>query len=451
MKNPLFLKALAVGVLALILMIPAGMVRDLVAERQKRAAEAVEGIAEGWGKRQAIAGPYLAIPYERAWTEAKRETVDGRERVSRIERRESSVLRVPAAGLEWTVAAEISEKSRGIYKARLYGAKLQASGTLALPLLAAHEDGTSRYRWFAPRLVLGISDPQGIRAAPDATLDGRAARFSPGPGDPARASGLHVVLPDLKPGAAVPFQLALELGGSESLAIMPLGADTTVAMRADWPHPSFLGRFLPARHEIGPDGFTAAWRISRFAAQGSEQLAVSFVEPAGLYQRLERSAKYGFLFIGLTFGAFFLFELVKRLAIHPVQYALVGLALAMFFLLLTALSEHVAFAYAYAAAALACVLLISAYLAYVLKSIRAATAFGTGLAVVYGILYLMLRAEDYSLLGGSLFLFGLLAALMLATRRVDWYSLHGKEKGPGSPGLSSKGPSPGLSSAAGEA
>jgi inner membrane protein len=426
MKNPLFLKALAVGVLALILLIPTGMVRDLVAERQKRAAEAVDGIAEGWGKRQAIAGPYLAIPYERTWTEVKRETVDGRERVSRVERKESSQLRLPASGVAWTVAAEISEKARGIYKARLYGAKLQASGTLTLPALAAHEDGTSRYRWFVPRLVLGISDPQGIRAAPDVTVGERTLRFSPGPGDPSRASGLHVPLPGLQP-STVPFQLSLELGGSESFAILPLGADTTVAMRADWPHPSFLGRFLPARHEIGPDGFTAAWRISRFAAQGSEQLAVSFVEPAGLYQRLERSAKYGFLFIGLTFAAFFLFEMVRPQfsyrAIHPVQYALVGLALAMFFLLVTALSEHVAFGYAYAAAALACVALITGYLYWVFKEFRTALLFGSALSGVYGMLYLLLQAEDYSLLGGSLFLFGLLAAVMLATRRVDWYAL----------------------------
>jgi inner membrane protein len=423
MKNLLFLKSLVVGVLALLLMVPMGMIRDLVGERQKRAAEAVEGIAEGWGKRQALAGPYVAVPYERRWTEVKRETVDGRERETRVERTEAQVLRVPATSVEWTVAAEITEKSRGLYKARLYAATVQAAGTLAIP--ARHEDGTSRYRWFAPRLVLGISDPQGIRAASDVSVGGRAQRFSAGPGDPSRASGLHVVLEDAKPGS-IPFSLRLELGGAESLAILPLGADTTVSMRADWPHPSFLGRFLPARHEISADGFTASWRISRFAAQGSEQLTVSFIEPAGLYQQLERSAKYGFLFIGLTFAAFFLFELVRRLAIHPVQYTLVGLALAMFFLLLTALSEHMAFVYAYAAAALACVVVISAYLVYVLKSARAGLAFGAALSAVYAILYLLLKAEDYSLLGGSLFLFGLLAAVMAATRRVDWYALRAR-------------------------
>jgi inner membrane protein len=119
-------------------------------------------------------------------------------------------------------------------------------------------------------------------------------------------------------------------------------------MRSDWPHPSFTGRFLPLRHEIGAQGFSAEWKVSQYAAPGTsnrQELAVSFIEPAGLYQQLERGSKYGFLFIGLTFAAFLLFELLRRLAIHPIQYAFVGLALAMFFLLLTALSEHIEFAW----------------------------------------------------------------------------------------------------------
>ena len=208
-------------------------------------------------------------------------------------------------------------------------------------------------------------------------------------------------------------------------------------MRADWPHPSFQGRFLPAKHDIGPEGFTASWKISRFAAQGAgqaascafpcnrmgEQISVSLIEPVGLYQQLERASKYGFLFIGLTFAAFLLFELLRRLAIHPAQYGLVGLALAMFFLLLTALSEHIDFAAAYAIASFACVGLVTGYLVRVLRSAGSGLAFGGALAALYAMLYALLKAEDYSLLGGSLLLFALLAALMIATRRVDWYGL----------------------------
>jgi len=157
--------------------------------------------------------------------------------------------------------------------------------------------------------------------------------------------------------------------------------------------------------------------------RGNQQIAVSFIEPAGLYQQLERASKYGFLFLGLTFAGFMLTELLRRLAIHPVQYALVGLALAMLFLLLVALSEHIRFAYAYAMAALACVGVITVYLVRVLQSAWLGLGFGAGLAVLYGMLYVLVQAENYSILGGTLLLFALLAAVMLATRRVDWYGL----------------------------
>lgn len=217
-------------------------------------------------------------------------------------------------------------------------------------------------------------------------------------------------------------------GGRQTLAVAPLGSNTTVAMRSDWAHPSFAGRFLPLKHEITNEGFSAEWKVSQYASPGTavgNELAVSFIEPAGLYQQLERASKYGFLFIGLTFAAFLLFELLRRFAIHPIQYALVGLALAMFFLLLTALSEHIAFTHAYAVATGACVGLISGYLMRVLRSVPLALAFGAALTALYAMLYALLKAEDYSLLGGSLLLFGLLAVVMVATRRIDWYALNG--------------------------
>ncbi len=441
MNKSLLLKTLLVAGLVLVLMLPVAMIRDLVSERQARHNEALAGIAEGWGKRQVVAGPYVAIPYSRHWTVVKRETVDGRLRETRNEYSESQVLRYPAARLDWSVDADTSEKARGIYKARLYEAKLRVSGTISVPSRSSLEDGTSTYKWYVPRLVLGISDPLGIRAAPALSAGGKSYAFAPGSGDAGTPSGLHAPLPglDLSKAQSLEFSFSLDLAGSEALSIAPLGADTSIAMRADWPHPSFQGRFLPARHEIGAQGFTASWKISRFAAQGGstpsscafpcnrmgEQVSVSFIEPAGIYQQLERASKYGFLFIGLTFAAFMLLELLRRLPIHAIQYTLVGLALAMFFLLLTALSEHIDFAAAYAIASAACVGLIAVYLTYVLKNLKLGLSFGGALASLYAMLYALLKAEDYSLLGGSLLLFGLLAALMLATRRVDWYALAG--------------------------
>ena len=441
MDRAQLLKTLVVAGLALALLVPVAMIRDLIGERQARRNEAVQGIAEGWGGRQALTGPFLAVPYERSWTEVIRDTVDGKERERRIERTESRVARLPVETLDWTVDAATSEKSRGIYKARLYVARVQAQGTIAIPARFGVSEDAGRIRWGKPRLALGVADPRGLRSVSTLALEGATHEFLPGAGDRVLAAGVHAPL-DIAVAAqarTVAFRFSLELAGSEAFAIAPLARQTTVAMHADWPHPSFQGVFLPARHELRAKGFDAHWRVSWYAAQGAErlaacrrepcpvlaapELAVSFIEPVSLYQQLERASKYGFLFIGLTFTAFFLFELLRRLAIHPIQYALVGLALAIFFLLLTALAEHLAFGLAYLIATLACTGLLAIYLARVLHSRLHGLAFGGALAGLFGALYLLVQAEDYALLGGALLLFALLAATMLATRRLDWYRL----------------------------
>jgi inner membrane protein len=237
------------------------------------------------------------------------------------------------------------------------------------------------------------------------------------------------------------FRIALSLLGTEKLDIVPVGATTAVSLRSPWPHPSFGGRILPeAGTKVSGEGFSANWRTSHFATNLAQlhqrcvathqcdaftqhSLTVSFIEPVDLYQTVERAVKYGFLFIGLTFAAFFLFEILKRLAIHPIQYALVGIALAVFFLLLVSLSEHLGFGPAYAIAAACCVALIGYYVGHVLKNMRRGAIFGFALAALYGLLYVVLRLEDHALLMGSLLVFACVAAALVATRRVDWYTL----------------------------
>ena len=433
MKLAAAAKPAVIALLALVLFVPVTMIQGLIAERQARRDEAVSGIAQGWGRRQTLSGPYLLVPYERTRIDVVQETIDGRPRERRTERTESHVLRLPADTVDWRIGAEVSEKARGIYKARLYSASAEARGRFSVPAQFGLTEPAERIKWGTPRLVVGVTDPGGIRSVSPLTVAGAGHAFEAGSGDePALPGGVHVPLPGLRAAAqSIEFSFSLELAGSEAFAVAPLGSNATVTMRADWPHPSFAGRFLPLRHEIGADGFTAQWQVSQYAAPGvssRHELAVSFIEPAGLYQQLERASKYGFLFIGLTFGAFLLFELLRRLTIHPIQYALVGLALAMFFLLLTALSEHIAFGRAYLIATLACVGLISVYLMRVLRSVSLGLAFGGALASLYAMLYALLKAEDYSLLGGALLLFALLAAVMIATRRIDWYALNGARR-----------------------
>jgi inner membrane protein len=442
-SRAVLLKTLLIALLSLILMLPVASIRDLIAERQARRDEAVQGIAIGWGKRQTLVGPYLIVPYERTWIEISREAVDGSVKERRIERKESRQLRLPADSVEWSMEVTTSEKARGIYKARLYSARIQAVGRLSLAARFGLTEGAgSKLSFGVPRLVLGVADPRGLRSVSQLNMGGSVVEFVAGSGDRALAAGIHAPLSAAALGTqarSLAFSFSLELAGSEALAVAPLAHDTAVALRADWPHPSFQGVFLPASHAPLDGGFHARWLVSRYAAQGAQRLAscasdecaaltaqqaaVSFIEPIDVYRQLERAAKYGFLFIGLMFAAFFMFELLRRLMIHPVQYALVGLALAMFFLLLTALSEHMAFAGAYALATIACVGLVTAYVLRVLRSAAAGLAFGGALGSLYGVLYLLIQAEDYSLLGGALLLFVLLAAAMLATRKVDWYRL----------------------------
>jgi inner membrane protein len=271
---------------------------------------------------------------------------------------------------------------------------------------------------------------------PELKLDGSPVKLLQGPGEHREGNGLHTPLSGFALGgnARLRVELAMTLGGTESLAIAPVGDNNRIRLQSSWPHPQFAGRFLPRERRIDASGFRAEWNISSLAAgtqaqyrQGGETaldtLGVNLVEPVNIYSQADRASKYGILFVLLTFVGFFMFELIKRLAIHPIQYALVGLALAIFFLLLISLSEHIPFVWAYLAASAACIGLLGIYLSAVLKSAARGSAFSAMLTLLYGALYGLLVSEDNALVLGSLLLFAILAAIMVVTRRIDWYAL----------------------------
>lgn len=267
---------------------------------------------------------------------------------------------------------------------------------------------------------------------------------------------LHFTVAPLQAGEKrdIAFDLRLTLGGTERFAFVPLADENHVRLQSSWQHPNFDGQYSPRSPSIGATGFDASWDISALAsgvqaqylsgasgdagtagvpdavvaqegrAPGTlESLSVTLSEPVNLYSQADRASKYGVLFIALTFVGFFMFELIKRLAIHPIQYALVGLALAIFFLLLLSLSEHIPFVWAYVSASAACIGLLGIYLSAVLRSAMRAFGFAGMLTLLYGALYGLLVSEDNALVLGSLMLFAILAAIMIVTRRIDWYAL----------------------------
>jgi inner membrane protein len=297
-----------------------------------------------------------------------------------------------------------------------------------------------QYFWNQSRLPLPMSQVRSLREVTQASFAGESVKL--GPGRPAVYRGIEtpIDLTAMIEGAPSAFAFHTLIAGSRDLSMLPLGSTTTLQLHSNWPHPSFHGAFLPAEHTITDSGFDARWQVlelnrsyreawSEFevneATLTESSFGVGLYQAVDVYQRVERAVKYALLFIALTFLTFFAWEQVTRNPMHPLQYLLIGLALSIFYLLLIALSEHISFAAAYIIAAVALALLIGVYIAGALRSSLRGAVAGVAMSGVYALLYALVLSEDYALLLGAIVLFVALAAVMLVTRRIDWYRLGG--------------------------
>ncbi len=443
MQRALLLKA---GLIALVLLVLKGLLMTIggvADERNGRQKTVVREIATSQYGPQVVAGVVLSIPYVEEFEETR--IADGVRQVEK--RRIERTLRLYPRHSEIRGEATIGTKSRGLFKARVFDLSATLKGELELdPASMARAHPQSRIGWGQPVLSLVMSDPRGLIGMPSIQWNDGMLTFERGSALPNVPSGIHARVADLDPARPQRHAFSIKLGlrGSESLSFVPLADSNTIALASSWPHPSFGGQFLPdaQTQQVSASGFSAEWRISALASKSQQQLAtqferapgcaetvcadrvsVRFIEPIDIYALSERAIKHGLLFIVLTFGCCLLLEVLKRLPIHPAQYFLVGLALAVFFLLLIALSEHLPFAAAYALASGACIALLGIYLSAVLRSPWRGLSFAALLTLLYGALYGLLVSEDNALLLGSLLLFGLIALAMLATRKVDWYAL----------------------------
>jgi inner membrane protein len=439
MRNPLFLRFLTLAVLVLVLMVPLSLVQGIVTDRQKLQGAVEQAIAESAAAPQQLSGPVLVVPITQSERVEEKDSASGAMRVKQVP--VTRELRFPAAEMHSQVDVGTEEKYKGIYKAIVYEATVITVAQFNVPpKLGLSADAFQQTTIGAPHLAMALSDARGLRRMPEAAVNGNAVDVAGGLPTEAEREGIHAPLSveqvlGAAQGEPLSAEIRMRLAGTGRIAIVPTAQTMRVSMQAAWPHPNFGGRFLPTTRTIDETGFRAEWNITALAhknldvikrggaASSLDAFSVAFIEPVNIYQQAERAIKYGVLFIALTFGAFFLVESLRALRIHPVQYGLVGVALALFFLLLLSLSEHMPFAWAYAISASACVALISYYLTHALGGWRAGLATALPLAALYAMLFGLLRAEDNALVMGSLLLFGLLATLMLLTRRVDWYAL----------------------------
>jgi inner membrane protein len=406
---PLLGKALLVGALIILLLVPIAQVDNLVSERVGMRENAALRVSESWGGPQTTGGVLLAIPVEQV------RVIYG----SRTETERRMVYVLPDT-LKVDARSEPSYRTVGLYRTPVYLARVGLSGEFAGRDFAQwfeQKEGRT-VRWDEARLLVLNSEASSLRAVDDFTVAGEDTAVSAGAY--AGFAGISTAVPRsaLREEANIPFHVTLTLAGSRRLDFLALARKADVEITSTWEHPKFEGAPAPLSPTIGKQGFKARWSVlemnrnfgqswideqvrSDLPAQRALQqssVGVTFYEPVDIYQRNYRAVHYAALFIVITFLTFFLWEHVSGLAIHAMQYLMVGLALALFYLLLLALSEHLSFELAYVASASALVALITDWI---------------------------LRSEDYSLLMGSLLLFGLLTVLMLATRRVDWGGVAG--------------------------
>jgi inner membrane protein len=438
-------------IVGLALTIPLFSVWLLVYDRQNQSQEATRSITEGWGGPQAMAGPVLAIPYRAAATET---VVENGQSVTRT----NQVLR------ELTLAPELVDLStqvdpevrkRSIYEAVVYGARVKGSARFAFPPdLARTGVDPATMDLTRAELRFGLSDPRGLGANPRVIADGQALRLQPGGGSSGGRGFFAWVDATGLSGKPIVVDFAYEFRGNASLSLAPQAGDTRWMVHSSWPSPSFGGDFLPGERRVGDKGFDATYQVGNLALGRSlvstgdrgasnvvervpaprpgyvastpgdsdavQAASISLIQPVDLYSQVNRATKYGFLFIGFTFLALLMFDVIGGVRVSAVEYLLMGAALVLFFVLLLAFAEVIGFTAAYVLASAAIAGLNTAYSAAVLRSWRRAGFIGALLIALYAVLYILLSLEAYSLLIGSLLLFGALGGVMYATRRIDW-------------------------------
>lgn len=435
-------KFVIIGILTMLLLIPTLLVWALVEERAQRATEVSNRISAGWGGPQIVNGPYLAVPV----TVTLRQNLNGQ--MTSTQSTEWRLLMPEELKIDAQLASEARKLS--IYSLPVYNAKMRFSGRFGTDLLQSltQFDGVPDLdRAF---LVMSIADITGIRSNAEIKIDGGAAMpFQPGMKsikglrsgysdyDASQAyaqsdTGINRPVDRALIEKGFAFEMELSLNGSAKFSIAPAGQTTMFEARSNWPDPGFDGLFLPETKSIGKEGFEAMWTVPYLARGidkivatnvlplGGNLMSVNLVEPVKFYQLVSRTLKYSIGFLSLVFFAVFIIELKGGRMVHWVQYVLTGLALIIFYILLLALAEHLGFAIAYGIAAAATTLLIATYVGAVTASGRSGSALAVVLGVTYGVMYLILREDEYALLAGAIISFVTIAATMYFTRNVDW-------------------------------
>ncbi|WP_395165986.1 cell envelope integrity protein CreD [Klebsiella pneumoniae] len=428
LKSPLFWKITTLIGCIVLLSLPLMMVRELINERADYRSEVVDAIEQSTSGSQKLAGPLIAIPIT--------ETLTRMENQKEVNYQRSWVYYWLPESLAVTGKQTVESRRVGIYSGQVWHNALQIKASFDPLRLAALRK--TNIVLGQPRLVVSVGDARGIGAIHAPEVNGNVLSVEPGLGISGDGAGIHMPMPALaEDNKPLEIAFSLELNGTGEFSLVPLGRNSELQLTSNWPHPGFLGSFLPTQREVSAAGYRAHWQSSWFANDmGSyfkddmeipwsrlPAFSADVMSLADQYQLTDRATKYAILLIGLTFMAFFVFESLTRRPLHPMQYLLVGLSLVLFYLVLLALSEHIGFTAARLAASLSGAVMNGIYLQAVLRGWRNSLLFVAALLLLDGVMWFLLHSEDSALLLGTGVLALALSVLMFLTRRVDWYAL----------------------------
>lgn len=419
-KSKLLIKGLLIGLLVLLLLIPAYFVQDIIKEREDRQKEAFTEVSSKWAGRQNVTGPVLAVPYLKSYTNSQGQLAT-----------EKKLAYILPDTLNVDADVKPEERHRGIYQVMLYSSAMKISGKFnAVPLQQLQLDAAD-VLWNDAYICFNLSDAKGLKEDINFRWNDSSIILSPSAVSNNVMKEGFASQVSLAPGIVNNFSATVNINGSEQLLFTPVGRETKVKLTSAWPDPSFTGGQLP-EHRITGDGFTAswknlahtrnfpqAWKDESYNLQ-SASFGTDLFIPVNGYQKTMRSVKYAVLCILLTFAAFFIIETVNKKSVHPFQYALIGLALILFYTLLLSFSEYIGFNAAYIIASLATVGLIGWYVKGILESSRLSSILAVMLVLMYSYIFTILQLQDYSLLLGSIGLFLTLGVIMRFTRKIQW-------------------------------
>ena len=436
-RNSISLKLSVIGLFVLILLIPSEMVQSLIRERETTRNEAISEIWRTWGDRQVLAGPVVSVPVV-TLKSLPNGTVESNTRFLHFLPENLSVSGDVVPLIRY----------RSIYEAVLYSSTLNIKGNFKPLVPKGLTVQPGDIKWDKAYVTFGISDMKGVKENIDLAWNDSVFRMQPGvPVRDIIKGGVSIPV-SIDPAIDNKFSFKLQLNGSRLLSFLPFASEMNVDLKSTWANPSFEGAFIPSDKNITKQGFTAKWKIlelnRNYGQFGFDDFintdedkssdlftndrispdnkaggfGVNLIMPVDQYQRTTRAAKYGVLFVILTFVTFFFFELLRKKYVHPLQYLIVGFAIMLFYLLLLSMAEYMLFDLAYAISAVVVTLMVMLYAGAIFSNRKYGIIVGLILFMLYAYFYTLLQLQLYSLLFGSIGMAVMLSVIMLLTRNL---------------------------------